>query len=129
MKKITTLIAASIISSFVISNCYALELKVDALVAENSMVPKSYATVVKGQKGEVVAIGNSNTKYGPSDLNHILEAYGVTLTPEALMAENSMVPKSYATVVKGQKGEVVAIGNSNTAYASSDLSHIIAAYK
>jgi OOP family OmpA-OmpF porin len=44
-------------------------------MAENSMVPKSYATVIKGQKGEVVAIGNSNTTYGPSDLNHILAAY------------------------------------------------------
>jgi len=114
---------------FLVSNCYALELKVDALMAENSMVPKSYATVIKGQKGEVVAIGNSNTTYGPKDLNHILEAYGVTLTPEALMAENSMVPKSYATVIKGQKGEVVAIGNSNTTYGPSDLNHILAAYK
>jgi hypothetical protein len=75
MKKIPTLIAASIISSFVISNCYALELKVDALMAENSMVPKSYATVVKGQKGEVVAIGNSNTAYASSDLSRIIAAY------------------------------------------------------
>ena len=50
---------------FMVSNCYALELKVDALMAENSMVPKSYATVIKGKKGEVVAIGNSNTTYGP----------------------------------------------------------------
>ena len=114
---------------FLVSNCYALELKVDALMAENSMVPKSYATVIKGKKGEVVAIGNSNTTYGPKDLNHILEAYGVTLTPEALMAENSMVPKSYATVIKGKKGEVVAIGNSNTTYGPSDLNHILAAYK
>ena len=114
---------------FVVSNCYALELKVDALMAENSMVPKSYATVIKGKKGEVVAIGNSNTTYGPSDLNHIIEAYGVTLTPDALMAENSMVPKSYATVIKGKKGEVVAIGNSNTTYGPSDLNHILAAYK
>jgi outer membrane protein OmpA-like peptidoglycan-associated protein len=129
MKKITSLIAASIVFSFVISNCYAIELKVDALNDENSMVPKSYATVIKGKKGEGVAIGNSNTTYGPSDLNHILEAYGVTLTPEALMAENSMVPKSYATVIKGQKGEVVAIGNSNTTYGPSDLNHILAAYK
>jgi outer membrane protein OmpA-like peptidoglycan-associated protein len=129
MKKITSLIAASIVFSFVISNCYAIELKVDALNDENSMVPKSYATVIKGQKGEVVAIGNSNTTYGPKDLNHILEAYGATLTPEALMAENSMVPKSYATVIKGQKGEVVAIGNSNTTYGPKDLSHILAAYK
>jgi len=113
---------------FVVSNCYALELKVDALMTENSMVPKSYATVIKGKKGEVVAIGSSNTTYGPSDLNHIIEAYGVTLPPEALMAENSMVPKSYATVIKGKKGEVVAIGNSNTTYGPSDLNHIIEAY-
>ena len=114
---------------FVASNCYAIEMKVDALMAENSMVPKSYATVIKGKKGEVVSIGNSNTTYGPSDLNHIIEAYGVTLSPEALMAENSMVPKSYATVIKGKKGEVVAIGNSNTTYGPSDLNRILAAYK
>ena len=128
MKKTGFILRGLGILIFVVSNCYALELKVDALMAENSMVPKSYATVIKGKKGEVAAIGNSNTTYGPSDLNHIIEAYGVTLTPEALMAENSMVPKSYATVIKGKKGEVVAIGNSNTTYGPSDLNHIIEAY-
>ena len=80
---------------FVVSNCYALELKVDALMTENSMVPKSYATVIKGKKGEVVAIGNSNTTYGPSDLNHILAAYKM---PEMVVIEVAVVEPVVAVV-------------------------------
>ncbi len=86
---------AFIVFSFVISNCYAIELKVDALNDENSMVPKSYATVIKGKKGEVVAIGNSNTTYGPSDLNHILAAYKL---PEMVVIEVAVVEPAAAVV-------------------------------
>ena len=60
---------------FVASNCYAIELHVDALKDPNSMVPKSYAKVVKDKEVEKVVFTNSSTFYCPECLNHIFAAY------------------------------------------------------
>ena len=122
--------------SLVASSCFAVELTLDALRSETSIIPSSYAEIVKykdkNEDKEKIVFNGSGVLYGPSALNQILEGYGIKLQPQVLKDKSSEIPSSFARIVKYKdKGEVkekIVFGKSSVFYGPSALNQILEGY-
>ena len=130
MKKTTIILTGLVTLILIASNVYAIEMQLDVFKDPNSMIPTSYAKIVKDSNGKEKLVFNDNgSAYSPFDLNHIIEAYGVTMSPEAFKDPNSMIPTSYAKIVKDSNGKEKLVFNDNgSGYSPFDLNHILSAY-
>lgn len=114
-----------------ILEAYGVSLSIDALKDKKNRVPKSFAKIVKDEDDiEMIVFSNSSTFYGPKSLNNILEAYGVSLSMDALKDKKNRVPKSFAKIVKDENDkEKIVFSDSFTFYGPKSLNNILEAYK
>lgn len=111
MKKIMSTMLFGVAALAMCLPAMAIELSPDA---EN--VPSTYAKVANGK----VMYRSTSTAYCSDTFNSILSAYGLTLSPEAVVG----VPTSYAKVAMDK----VVFNKTSRAYSPQDYHNIFTAY-
>ncbi len=111
MKKLGILALCATLTLVFTMPAIALEL------APGAKVPASFAKA----KGEKIVYSKKSTAYSPATFNKVLEAYGLTLSPENVTGD---LPASYASV----KGGKVVFPSKSKAYSPAQYDAIFRAY-